>query len=89
MRPRRRHLPKVQVEKSKEIDAESAPLERVVDALNTIFLHREQEAGRELGPRRARVEERRRRVREVLLRHELVGLDRGVDLRRFRVKMRS
>ena len=52
----------------------------IINALNTIFLHREQEAGRELGPRRARVEERRRRVREVLLGHQFISFDGGVDL---------
>ena len=66
-----------------------ASLERIIHALDRVLLHREQEAGRELGPRRARVEERRRRVREVLLAHQFVGLDGRVDLRRFRVVWRS
>ena len=53
-------------------------LERVVDALDAVFLHREQKARRQLGSRCSRIEQSRRRVREVLLGHELVRLDRGI-----------
>ena len=56
---------------------DGALLERVVDPLDAVVLHRQQEAARELGARRARVEQRRRRVREHALRHEVVRLDRG------------
>mmetsp|Transcript_29694 Transcript_29694/g.97086 ORF Transcript_29694/g.97086 Transcript_29694/m.97086 type:complete len:755 (-) Transcript_29694:490-2754(-) len=57
-----------------------AALERVVDALDGVLLHGQQEARRQLGARRAGVEERRRRVREHLLRHHLVGLQRAREV---------
>ena len=57
-----------------------AALERVVDALDRVLGHGEEEAARELRARGARVEERGRRVREEALRHELVRLERGLDV---------
>mmetsp|Transcript_74060 Transcript_74060/g.195202 ORF Transcript_74060/g.195202 Transcript_74060/m.195202 type:complete len:246 (+) Transcript_74060:1-738(+) len=54
---------------------QGALLQGVVNALDAIVLHGEQEARRHLGHRRARVEQRRRRVRELLARHQVVGLD--------------
>ena len=50
------------------------------DAFDRVLLHGEEEARGHLRARRPRVEHRRRRVREVLLRHERVRLDRRVDV---------
>mmetsp|Transcript_42581 Transcript_42581/g.101499 ORF Transcript_42581/g.101499 Transcript_42581/m.101499 type:complete len:246 (-) Transcript_42581:617-1354(-) len=49
-------------------------LQCVVDALDAVVLHLQQEARRHLGPGSAGVEERGRRVREEILRHHVVGL---------------
>mmetsp|Transcript_73652 Transcript_73652/g.208598 ORF Transcript_73652/g.208598 Transcript_73652/m.208598 type:complete len:573 (-) Transcript_73652:343-2061(-) len=54
---------------------ERALLQGVVDAVNAVVLHGQQEAGGHLGLGRARVEQRGRRVREEAARHEVVGLD--------------
>lgn len=55
-------------------------LERVVDSLNRVVRHGEQEAAGELRARRARVEEGGRGVGEELLRHEVVRFDRRVNV---------
>ena len=52
-----------------------ARLERVVDALDAVVLHRDEEARRHLVVRRAGVEERRRGMGEVALGHEVVCLN--------------
>mmetsp|Transcript_85769 Transcript_85769/g.191778 ORF Transcript_85769/g.191778 Transcript_85769/m.191778 type:complete len:753 (-) Transcript_85769:7-2265(-) len=59
---------------------EGALLEGVVDALDAVALHGEQEARGHLGRRGAGVEERGRRVREEAARHEVVRLDRRGDV---------
>jgi len=56
-----------------------ALLERVVDALDRVVGHREEEARGELRSSRARVEERRRGVREPLLREEVVRLHASIN----------
>ena len=55
-------------------------LEGVVDALDGVVAHRQEEAGGELRPRRGRVEHGRGGVREELLRHHVVRLDGVVDV---------
>lgn len=55
-------------------------LERVVNALDAVLLHVQQEAARQLWPRRPRVEQRWRRVREEPLRHEVVRLHSPRDV---------
>ena len=57
-----------------------AVLQRVVDAVDGVVLHREQEAGAELGLGRAGVEEGGRGVGEPPLAHQVVGLDGGVNV---------
>ena len=57
-----------------------ALLERVVDAVQRVILHGQQEARRHLRHRGARVEQRRRGVSEVALRHQVVGAKRAVDV---------
>ena len=59
---------------------DGALLEGVVDALDAVVLHAEQEAAGELRARGAGVEQRGARVREHALRHEVVGLDRRRDV---------
>ncbi len=56
---------------------ERALLQRVVDAVDGVFLHRQQETRAQLRTHRARVEQRRRGVREPSLGHEIVRLARG------------
>lgn len=55
-------------------------LERVIDALDAVLLHAQQEAARQLRPGGPGVEQGGGRVREQPLRHEVVGLDRAVDV---------
>mmetsp|Transcript_39014 Transcript_39014/g.91260 ORF Transcript_39014/g.91260 Transcript_39014/m.91260 type:complete len:642 (+) Transcript_39014:465-2390(+) len=57
-----------------------AQRERLEDALDRVALHRKQEARRHLRARSARIEHCRRRVCEPLLGHELVRLDRSVEV---------
>mmetsp|Transcript_45767 Transcript_45767/g.76122 ORF Transcript_45767/g.76122 Transcript_45767/m.76122 type:complete len:293 (-) Transcript_45767:213-1091(-) len=57
-----------------------ALLERVINALNRVVLHREQETRRQLRSLRASIEQGRRRVRKPFLRHEIVRLDGGVHV---------
>ena len=45
-----------------------------------IILHREEETRAQLRPWCPGIEERGRRVREVALRHQVVGLERSVDV---------
>ena len=54
-----------------------ALLQRVENAVNAVALHRNQVAAAQLRFQRARVEQRRRGVREILLRHEVI---RGAHL---------
>ena len=70
-----------QADASRVLGDAGASLQSVVDALDAVLLHREEEARRELGSRGTSIEQGRRRVREVFLRHELVGLDRGINIR--------
>ena len=49
-------------------------LESVVDSLNAVLLHADEEAGGELVATGAGVEQRRGGVREPTLRHQVVGL---------------
>lgn len=56
---------------------QGAVLQRVVNAVDGVVLHREQKAGAELGLGRAGVEERGRGVGEPPLAHQLVGFDGG------------
>lgn len=55
-------------------------LERVVDALDAVLLDAQQEAARQLRPGGPGVEEGGGGVREKPLRHEVVRLDRAVDV---------
>jgi hypothetical protein len=57
-----------------------AGLQGVVDALNGVVLHGDEEAGGELRVRCAGVEEGRAGVCEETLRHEVVGLDNAIDI---------
>ena len=57
-----------------------AVLQRVVDAVDAVVLHHDEEAGRKLRLRRTGVEEGRRGVGEPALAHQVVGLDGGLDV---------
>ena len=54
--------------------------QRVVDAVDRVRLHRQQEARGALGARGAGVEQGRRRVRVVLLAHVLIGLKKAFKI---------
>lgn len=75
---------------SNSVDVEANPtgrlgdhgtcLQGVVDALNAIFLHINQEARSQLRLGSAGVEQSRRGMCEVLLRHQVIGLDGLLDI---------
>ena len=70
----------VETDTASHLGDHSAGLEGVVDALDAVFLHVDQEARRELGLRSAGVEESGRSVGEGLERHEVVGLNDALDV---------
>jgi hypothetical protein len=57
-----------------------ADLEGVVDALNAVILHVDEEAGRQLSVRCSCTEEGGGGVCEVFVGHVVVGLDSGLDV---------
>jgi hypothetical protein len=65
---------------SGELGDARARLERLVDPVDGVVLHGQEEARGELGARGAGVEEGGRGVREEALGHEVVGLDGRVDV---------
>lgn len=55
-------------------------LECIIDSLNAIVLHRDEEARAELGVGCTSVEQRRRSMGEVTLRHKVIGLDDTLEV---------
>lgn len=67
----------VETDTTSRLGNHCASLERLVNTLDRVLLDFDQEARRQLRARGAGVEERRRSVGKVLLRHVVVGLDGG------------
>jgi hypothetical protein len=80
VRARRADAVDVEPDAAGRLADHGARLERVVDALDAVGAHVDEEARRQLRLRRAGVEERRRRVREELARHEVVRLERALHV---------
>lgn len=70
----------VETDTSSSLADHSAALEGIVDAVDGVVLHADEEARRELGVGGSGVEEGGGRVSEVSLGHEVVGLEDAVEV---------
>ena len=70
----------VEADTSSSLADHGAVLEGIVDAVDRVILHADEEARRELRVRGTGVEEGRGRVGEVSLGHEVVGLEDTVEV---------
>ena len=80
VRPDRADVVDRQADPARRLGHARALLQGVVDPLDRVRLHRDEEARRQLRARGPGVEQRRGRVREPALRQEVVGLDRAREV---------